>query len=481
MVHISILGMCLALSTVLSAQVSHHPVIKAPEFSEPAIFSKSGYAVSDTPGIPTGARGENVTETSFTACWDAVDGADYYSLSVFYQDYEQTPMQTIWIIENQRVDGTSFEVRDVDVLNHTYFFWVQSAKGDVLSEPCLYVPVTPHVEAPIALPATDVNKEMQGTFTANWKEVSFAQYYELWLYKECTAYKPATLDIHNSSFYYYGTDIYNPILSGSSSYTDNGWYVSYAAYADNAMGIDNSNGYGYMLSPEMNFSVGGGKADVKVEWIGDGVTHALVTYATIGETGSIDAVSQNIVDVPDVLSEQTIPIEGGTENGCIFIRPVENGVLMFENMTVSIALEAGDEITVPLNMTSIPGWATSCISPVRVIDPDAGYDIKHYYQIRAIWIGDGLYSEYSDFSNAVYVDFGYGGIKDTYKESKPYAFISGEELVVKNPGKVTIEVYDMAGRTIAKDTSGNEIVRYSLPERGVYIVKAGGEIIKILR
>ena len=457
MVRISILGICLALSMVLSAQAL------------------------ESPGIPKGARGENVTETSFTACWDAVEGADYYSLSVFYQDYEQTPMHTVWIVENQRVDGTSFEVRDVDVLNRTYFFFVQSAKGDVLSEPCVYVPVTPHVEAPVALPATDVNEEVQGTFTANWEGVPFAQYYELWLFKECTAYKPATLDIRNHTIYDYGTDIYNPILTESPSYSDNGWYISYAAYATLAIGIDNHNGLGYMLSPEMNFSVGGGKADVKVEWIGDGVANALVTYATIGETGGINAVSQNIVDVPDVLSEQTIPIEGGTENGSIFIRPVENGVLMFKNMTVSIALEAGDEITVPLNMTGVPGWATSCISPVRVINPNAGYDIKHYYKIRAMWVGDGLWPVYSDFSNAAYIDFGYGGIKDTHKESKPYAFISGEELVVKNPDKAIIEVYDMAGRIIINDTSCKESGRYVLPGRGVYIVRIGGATVKIVR
>lgn len=52
MVRISILGICLALSMVLSAQAL------------------------ESPGIPKGARGENVTETSFTACWDAVEGAD---------------------------------------------------------------------------------------------------------------------------------------------------------------------------------------------------------------------------------------------------------------------------------------------------------------------------------------------------------------------------------------------------------------------
>lgn len=132
-----------------------------------------------TPITPTDYDGN-----SFTAAWQPYEDADYYVLNVYcYQQDSSLPLP-ISFIENLQVDSTSYFVDDLPG-SYIFYFTVYVVRNDgEISMKSREMPVLPIIEAPVAGEATEVTSN---SFVANWTPVTYANTYQVNVYREHTA------------------------------------------------------------------------------------------------------------------------------------------------------------------------------------------------------------------------------------------------------------------------------------------------------
>jgi hypothetical protein len=91
-----------------------------------------------------------------------------------------------------------------------------------------------------------------------------------------------------------------------------------------------------------------------------------------------------------------------------------------------------------------------------------------------------LAAEWNQFTNFIEVDF--TGVEESYNEEKPSVFIRGDELVVDGVSEPTqVTVYNLKGVAVLTQTVvGNEVFDMANLPRGVYVVKANNNTVKVV-
>lgn len=134
---------------------------------------------------PEPIRPTDYDGSAFTASWQPVENADRYVLNVYsYIDGGTRDEQVVPFIENREVTATSFQVTGID-RNTIYYFTVQAKNdnGDI-SDVSAATQILPLLDAPVAKPATGVKAN---SFVANWTPVTYANTYQVNVYREHTA------------------------------------------------------------------------------------------------------------------------------------------------------------------------------------------------------------------------------------------------------------------------------------------------------
>lgn len=85
----------------------------------------------------------------------------------------------------------------------------------------------------------------------------------------------------------------------------------------------------------------------------------------------------------------------------------------------------------------------------------------------------------SEPSNRVYVDIQSSVESNAVAEAK--AWVSDNELVIDNPNAETVEVYDLCGVLHFMSDKGDSHLEVALDSPGVYVVKVGRQVIKVMR
>lgn len=421
-------------------------------------------------------------DTSFTANWSKVEGATAYLLTVFrYEPYSTgVGKYEVPVVENLEVTETSYEVTDIDVNTYTYFYRVAALKGQARTEESGNMAAVPEMETPVADEATNVT---ENSFTANWQPVPYGHLYMTTVFKQHTAAENETYSLVNTDFSDVVSEnkIDDPEMVLRPYYfpAAEGWYINTAAYANGAIGIDNSFGElvgtSYLISPKMDFSAGGGKVKVKMKWMGIKVSYAWIAFATVSDEGELTFPTDNSYPVPTTLTENELVIEGGQKDCYLIIATPFLGAIMFDELSISMDLAEGESITHPLLSARTEGETS-----YNFTDIQAEKDDLFFYNVAAAYYADGMSPVTSARSEMIEVKLK-NATEQTEAMTGASAYASGNTIYVCNPEGAAVEVFGVNGQLVAADRSGQQNVQFGIEAKGIYIVKAGDKTFKIVK
>lgn len=435
----------------------------------------------DTPETlrPTDYDGE-----SFIVSWNPVEGAELYVLNVYsYIDGGTRDAVVVPFITDEQVTGTSFKVMGIDK-NTIYYFTVQAknGKGDI-SDTSLEVQVLPTLDAPVAKPASEITGD---SFVASWELVENANVYEATTYKEHTASAAETFAVADANLGLYESSgsLYYPeaLGTGLSLPRDSGafyWYINRAALMDGGIGLDNTlavfYGMAYLYSPMYDFTPFGGKATFEITLASANATKAVVALAETDDQLMLQEVESVEVPVTSSMTTRRVEFTKGSDNACILVYAKDGTYLMFKDLKLTVDMPEGSKIEFPYDQMVVEN-GNAC----RFEKVEYGKSDRISYSVVAAKVTQEA-QILSEPSNRVYVDFNSSVESLGDAVAAPKAYVSGETLFVENPNAETVEVFDMTGACVLNDNTGAATVTATLASRGVYLVKVGSRVMKVMR
>lgn len=421
-------------------------------------------------------------DDSFTANWNSVEGATAYLLNVYRFERYSTGVgkYEVPVIENLELTETSYKVTDIDVNAYTYFYRVAAMKGQAKTENSQDMAAVPEMEIPVAKEATEVT---ENSFTANWDAVPYGHIYLTSVYKQHTATEQETYSLVNTDFSDVVSDskIDEPEMVLRTYYFPKaeGWYISTAAFANGAIGIDNSFGElvgtSYLISPKMDFSAGGGKVNIKMNWMGINAPFVWIAFATVSDTGELTFPKDNSYPVPTTLTENELVIEGGTKDSYLIISTPYLGTVMFDELRITMELQKGETIMHPLLSTQTEGSTSQTFTDLEAAPLDV-----FYYDVAAAYYADGMSPVTSGRSERIEVILK-NSIEKTTDTSTAFAYAENGTIYVHNPEGAEVEVFGINGQRLAADRSGQQLSTFGLTEKGMFIVKVGEKTFKVVK
>lgn len=444
-------------------------------------YSKT-YEIKPIIGTPKAIDPEDYDGTSFTARWDAVGNADKYVLRVYsYINGGVRDAEVVPFLTESNLTETSYKVTGLSD-SVIYYFTVQAMnnEGDISSE-SNEVQILPVVKAPKALAATHIQTN---SFVAHWEKVPLANYYEATMYREYTALNDEKHIVQETDMEYIVSDgtMDSPEYS-SSSYVfprNSGafnWVVSSPVFIAGAVGLDNSLAIlsmpAYMYSPAFNLSPFGGKASFDIKLASKNTTTAVVALAVINKNKEFEEVESFEVPVTAQMTSHHIEFTKGTDEVYILIYPKDGVYLFFDEFSLAVDMPKGTSVEAPIDAMMVEdGTACRFEEVVRQSNERVSYDV----------VAASISAEaqiLSEPSNRVYVDIQSSVESNVVAEAK--AWVSGNELVIDNPNAETVEVYDLCGVLHFMSDKGDSHLEVALDSPGVYVVKVGRQVIKVMR
>lgn len=432
-----------------------------------------------------------------SARWTKVENATSYHVALYDLDNEVYALPEYDI---QSADTTC--VIDFPVVAGTYYrLEVKATDGEHLSPAGTFFGyLAPEsIDTPEALPATDVTDE---SFTANWNAASFAYGYEVNVTKhhitqadgEVVVLTDETFDLMPG-----GSEEYGPEVLVQMNYMDDymqqpGWLVDFAISGNlpsdaGILGISNMmadwGAPGFLLSPTLDLSNGGGK--VKVEFKAKStLDDAVLILSLVNFEEGAPFPGYVGVPVSTEWQEFSYELEGGI-NGCeIYIMvydAAEGGdIIYLDDLKVSQTLNKDEYITFPYRRvkTDSPSVLQAVVeTPNKTAGDFFSYTVNGYFPVSIDPdFGDDIM--YGEESNEVYVDAP-DAVKAIDADKVAKAYFAGDELHIENPTGEPVYIYTVGGALIKADNTGNAVVTSCLTQKGVYIVRVGDQAVKVVR
>lgn len=427
---------------------------------------------------PTPLPATNYSATSFTANWEAVEGASSYLLSVLYEGESDIE----YVFENKEVQGTSYDVEDLTA-GIVYYYQITAKMSDgSVSQPSEMVAALPTLSKPVVKEATDITAT---GFTANWEPVEFANVYLTTLYKEHTAKADETYTIANASFE--GLESTGTLESPETFFDAYqltrqdgayGWYISMAATIPGAMGLDNSFamffGPSFMYSPQGNFGQAGGKATLTLDVVAPADDNLLVMFAEIVDN-MLTPIESSVKSIPvtPTMTEQKVTLEGGSDGDVILMYSENNQNVFFGSLKADIDLKAGAKFSTTED--AVVAETNSCsFKDLTVVDGDV-----FAYDVMAAYVADSNNIVYSEISDKMEVQLS-SSVASVAPAMAAVNVINGIANI-SNPAMKDVAVFGIDGKCIFTDNNGSESLSVELPAVGIYLVKVGTEIFKVIK
>ena len=417
--------------------------------------------------------------TSAELSWDAVAGADSYLLNVYY--FSMDTWDYVYLLQNEPVTGTSYTVEGLNP-NEGYYFDVAAVQGDKTSPLSESVSIVSPIEAPIALPATNYSAT---SFTANWEPVEFANVYLATLYKEHTAKADETYTIANASFE--GLESTGTLESPETFFDAYqltrqdgayGWYISMAATIPGAMGLDNSFamffGPSFMYSPQGNFGQAGGKVALTLDVVAPANDNLWIMFAEI-VNNEIVPIESSVKSIPvtPTMTEQKVTLEGGSDGDVILMYSENNQNVFFSSLKADIDLKAGAKFSTTED--AVVAETNNCsFKDLTVMDGDA-----FAYDVMAAYIADSNNIVYSETSDKMEVQLSSSVASIAPAMAK--VNVTNGIVNISNPAMKDVAVFGIDGKCVFTDNNGSETLSVELPAVGIYLVKVGTEIFKVIK
>lgn len=302
------------------------------------------------PGAPLAQAATNVSDTQFTANWQAVEGAEGYLLSV----YTLKNATEQYLFKDKEVSGTSYDVTGIEA-NIDYYYTVCSKRNGETSSTSNTITVIRKLKTPVTLPATNVASY---GFTANWQSVPQATAYAVYTILTHTAQadnEPFNLFKSDFSAVKVGT-IDSPWdysrLGGIRVFLDDlaprcDWIAFAPMAAQGMFGISNMfldyNVPGTIYSPILDLSHDGGKSTLRFNVLGRNVTKLRICVLKDRADGKADELFKTECPVTTDLAEQVITLEKGEKDTYVEISIAEGtGYVLFDDLQLSQNLNKGE-------------------------------------------------------------------------------------------------------------------------------------------
>lgn len=302
------------------------------------------------PGAPLAQAATNVSDTQFTANWQAVEGAEGYLLSV----YTLKNATEQYLFKDKEVSGTSYDVTGIEA-NIDYYYTVCSKRNGETSSTSNTITVIRKLKTPVTLPATNVASY---GFTANWQSVPQATAYAVYTILTHTAQadnEPFNLFKSDFSAVKVGT-IDSPWdysrLGGIRVFLDDlaprcDWIAFAPMAAQGMFGISNMfldyNVPGTIYSPILDLGHDGGKSTLRFNVLGRNVTKLRICVLKDRADGKADELFKTECPVTTDLAEQVITLEKGEKDTYVEISIAEGtDYVLFDDLQLSQNLNKGE-------------------------------------------------------------------------------------------------------------------------------------------
>lgn len=406
--------------------------------------------------------------------WSAVEGATSYY--VYAEDSDDDDK----LVAETTVSGTGATLTFIPNGDDYYRIYVIAKNGDDESYPKSWRGkfAPSEIGNPVALAATNVT---DNGFTANWEKGKNAAQTILEVSQKHVATADGEVfELFNDDFSTLNDATMNDlVVVAQMGYCDkyfkrSGWYADVCAGFGGVIGITNAYaGYGLpgrLMSPKMDFSVGGGTVKVsgKAQSMQDDAVMSIYFYNGLAKVG------EKTVNVSTTGGTFDVELTGGKANTQLVFcvtDAIEGGDFVFlDDVKITTTMSKGESITLPYSTYYVDYPATS----YDVTMPLAGED-NAYYTVQG-YFSDELKSK---VSSEITVKNNESGIASLAKTGKAAVKVTADGVTVSNPKRAAVAVYGIDGRIIAR-TGGSSVVTMSLPN-GAYIVRVGGETFKIAK
>ena len=389
---------------------------------------------------------------------------------------------TQYVLENKEVQGTSYDVNDLTA-GTVYYYQVTAKMSDgSVSQPSEMIAALPTLSKPVVKEATDITAT---GFTANWESVEFANVYLATLYKEHTAKTDETYTIANASFK--GLESTGTLESPETFFDAYqltredgayGWYISMAATIPGAMGLDNSFamlfGPSFMYSPQGNFGQAGGKVALTLDVVAPANDNLWIMFAEI-VNNEIVPIESSVKSIPvtPTMTEQKVTLEGGSDGDVILMYSENNQNVFFGSLKADIDLKAGAKFSTTED--AVVAETNSCsFKDLTVVDGDV-----FAYDVMAAYVADSNNIVYSEISDKMEVQLS-SSVASVAPAMAAVNVINGIANI-SNPAMKDVAVFGIDGKCIFTDNNGSESLSVELPAVGIYLVKVGTEIFKVIK
>ena len=441
---------------------------------------------------PTGATNYTDGGTSFTANWEAVEGATSYLLSVAHPDAEG---YAVYDFQDKEVTGTSFDVTGLPA-DQTYYYKVAAKNAEGQSAASSFVLVRPVIAAPKLKAPTNIT---EAGYTANWEAVADASGYVAYNLIQYKAPKAGAYSLLDTDFSGITEGSLDSPVDNQENFLDavidrSDWQVASTVFANGYLGLDNSfysmyPSYfnpGTVLSPVFDLSLDKGKVTVTFTAFSDGKgTSPAIDFLLASAdpaTGELTPITSSVqsIAITDKAAEYTVTLEGGTASSLIYMSANSNysSVIYLDKLKVSQNFQAGEVQNVPVQALMTEGaTATSADFKFgKIVEGEKyGYKVQGYGVDRAENTYAGAYSEIQ------LVEAPQSGVEKAYAADAAKAFATTAGVKIVNPAGAAVSIYNAAGTVVYKANNGTAVSEVALPATGLYIVRIGNAVFKVIK
>ncbi len=353
---------------------------------------------------------------------------------------------------------------------------------------------TTALSAPVATEATEVSK---GSFIANWNAVAGANVYILQvgrrvktsneevqirhLYEDFRLTKPGyKADTEEIYLYDVGQTMRDWILLGGET-------AEYTEFDENenkdvVKGAIKLNSEGELHTPVLDFScpakegsiIFGVKASaqpgdqLEVYYYYSNNGEIETQMAQLFEFGATGSINKGLTFVENFTNKEL----------CFMLRAAagNKGPVIIKRINCRLTVEANQEIDVVYS--SVPTENTSAkIYTAEYLDKSGVVD-EYYYSVGAYAVVGNEITDVSDFSNVIIANNSTAIDEIVVSSDKIYV---SDNLHVVLDAPAQVSVYNMTGALVGSCQGVEGDNEISLPASGVYVVKAGNKVVKVVK
>lgn len=439
--------------------------------------------------IPVAKASTNFTRESFTANWEAAQGATSYLLDVFTLVYntETTVFEPVYLLKEKEVTGTSYVVTEGEY-DVPYYYEVAGKAGNSVSKKSNRITVSPlpeEVAAPVANNASLVTSD---SFLASWGASDIATKYYLHIVKEHKAVSNETYTFVNTDYSEFTEGTLDEPRKELEYLFDGDWSATVPVMANGCIGINNEDisffGQGAIMSPLVQLGSVDKQIEVNFKAIARmGMTKGLVQLMCFNQTGYLSSTVKKEIELSeDTWGEYSVVFENIAGVAvAVVITSEEAGRMFIDDLNATVSLNAGDVLELPVRTYDVADLSCTATN-FGICDND-----RICYYVNASWAvrqQEGVVRQIpevvSEPSNIVWVDELLSGIDFVEECIKSRVVVNGNTINVTNPAMANIAILSVDGKLVHMKKNAslqNAIVVNAL---GVYVVAVGNELHKVI-